>query len=70
MYWATQESVFLRSSAGRVFHRDRVHVDDTEVALVIIEHGRPILDRTEVVADRQLTGRLGASENNWLCFTH
>ena len=55
---------------GRIFHRDRVHVDDTEVALVIIEHGRPILDRTEVVPDRQLTGRLGAGENNWLCFAH
>jgi hypothetical protein len=42
---------------------DGVVVDDTEDRLELMLQLRPILDRAEVVADVQLSGRLDSTED-------
>ena len=43
---------------------DGVQIDDAEVALVVLQHGRPVTDGTEIITQCQLTGRLGAGEDD------
>ncbi|OPZ71508.1 MAG: hypothetical protein BWY82_01692 [Verrucomicrobia bacterium ADurb.Bin474] len=50
--------------------RDRVHIHDTEVALVVILHRRPILHRADVVTEGQHPGRLRTSQNDTFFFAH
>ena len=43
---------------------DGVEVDDPKVAFVLVEHFRPVAHCTEVVAQGEVAGGLGTSENN------
>lgn len=37
---------------------------------MVVEHGGPIFDRTEIITDGEITGRLGTGKNDWLFFAH
>ena len=45
-----------------------MQVDDTEIAFVVFQHGRPVAHRPQVVSQGELSGGLGASEDNLLFF--
>ena len=47
---------------------DRMQVDDAEIAFVVFQHGRPVAHRPQVVSQGELSGGLGASEDNLLFF--
>ena len=48
--------------------RNRMQVDDAKIAFVVFQHGRPIAHRPQIVSQRELSGGLGASEDNLLFF--
>ena len=48
--------------------RDRMQVDNAEIAFVVFQHGRPVPHRPQVVSQGELSGGLGAGEDNLLFF--
>ncbi len=57
----------LRAQLGRLLiHRDGVQIDDAEDALVVALDLDPILQRTQIVSNMQIAGRLNAGED--ACF--
>ena len=51
---------------GLLVDRDGVQIDDAEDALVVVLDAHPILERAQVIADVQISGRLHAGEDS--CF--
>tara|TARA_Y100001933_G_scaffold207456_1_gene210656 strand:- start:101 stop:691 length:591 start_codon:yes stop_codon:yes gene_type:complete len=58
----------LAQSCGSSGGRDCVQVNDAKVAFVIFEHGRPIADRAEVIAQGEFPCRLGAGKDDLFSF--
>ena len=57
----TQEFVASLSQRGRILtHRDRVHIREHEQAVVGVLHGHPVLERADIVAQRQRARGLNA----------
>ena len=51
---------------GVLVERDGVQVDDAEDALVVVLDAHPILERSQVISDVKISGRLHAGEDS--CF--
>ena len=63
---AAISSIFGLQFGGVLVDRDGVQVDDAVDALVVVLDPHPVLQRTQIVADVQIAGRLDAGEDS--CF--